>query len=788
MFDGLRKKVIIWRSRYNQSPIKGTKHIIYYEDLFLMSLIFYMLGFVALIFLLWQINVTGFVRPPNPIFIGSMPDFAGATGNPIMHIQAWFKILLHEPTVAVFKRLHAAVSFIPVWKPFNEEILAYRHMGTWLDHNGLMPALINRVRIALGGAVPIGMYGAYMVINNPVPSEDITEKRGMRVLYGLQAQAEFFKQTAEELKHFGKFALVAASIWWSSYRVITHTIGIGASGSGKSQFLEVHIKASMDQGLKTVILDPKYEFTQALYNPDDPSHAILDPTDSRSHVWDLAGDINTISKIRRFASSFIPSSEGEDAMWGNLARQLFVGSQLYLQKEFPDFTPKDITNIFSMFNSDMYYYIMKNYYPQGIDAVGTLDEDGKVEENVTNYGVKANLKGYIDGLMDLGRYWNNPNQKKISLYEFMTNPDYPIRTIFIKPNDEERLMSSGIIRAMLNFMISLLDSPQITNTKKLRGIFFLDEFHAPGKLTMEDGSPTINKLLDRGRSKGWGSYIFVQDIMQIYNTYSEQIYKQWRAVASQFILCGTPPGETAQTVCDIIGKEYFDKANAPYEFDPNTGKMKRGALTIQEHEAPVILPGELSGYLKPTNGHIRYLVLARGLLDAFILEKPIVPLDELQPAWVAQPEDTTLVDLTSRVLLRIQGQMNPDEQKEELKPVAPATPVVTIPDDELGATGNEYDEPGFSLNDDDEEEIVFPDEDEIDLEDWIDVDERKNIYLLAVEAAEVVSLNEKEKTILLNLVSGQESELSIFIVQPIVDRLSENKHFVPLIDYLKLFI
>ena len=35
----------------------------------------------------------------------------------------------------------------------------------------------------------------------------------------------------------------------------------------------------------------------------------------------------------------------------------------------------------------------------------------------------------------------------------------------------------------------------------------MDEFQAPGKLTDEEGKPTINKLLDRGRSKGWGSFL-----------------------------------------------------------------------------------------------------------------------------------------------------------------------------------------------------------------------------------------------------------------------------------------
>ena len=55
---------------------------------------------------------------------------------------------------------------------------------------------------------------------------------------------------------------------------------------------------------------------------------------------------------------------------------------------------------------------MKNYYPPAMDAVGQADEIGNVEDSTTAFGVRLNLKGYIDGLIDLGRYWYKPEQKK----------------------------------------------------------------------------------------------------------------------------------------------------------------------------------------------------------------------------------------------------------------------------------------------------------------------------------------------------------------------------------------
>lgn len=185
------------------------------------------------------------------------------------------------------------------------------------------------------------------------------------------------------------------------------------------------------------------------------------------------------------------------------------------------------------------------------------EEQTKPEQNVTSFGVRLNLKGYIDGLLDLARYWHDENQKKISLRDFMVNPDSEIRVLFIKPNDSERLMSSGIIRSALNYMISLLDTPAITDSSDVRGAFILDEFQAPGKLVTEDGKPTIDKLLDRGRSKGFAACIFAQDATQLYGEYSENDVKKWRQVASGFVLTGTAPGDTADMVSNMIGKRFF---------------------------------------------------------------------------------------------------------------------------------------------------------------------------------------------------------------------------------------
>ncbi|WP_077176763.1 type IV secretion system DNA-binding domain-containing protein [Burkholderia cenocepacia] len=782
MFQDLENIKTEYRWRSSKKPIMGNVNIVYKDDVLYTALAFAFLAFNLATILLWQINIRFFVRPPNPNFIGSMPDFINS--DPITHLKYWWILLLNK---------------LP-FHPFQQAADTYRAMGYWMDRNGLLYTIIVRWLIALGSSVLGGWAGAKLIMSKPVPGKVEATSRGSKIYVGNEARIEWQKQQKDEIEDTGSFVEITDGVHWSYQKFVTHCIGIGASGSGKSQFLNPTVKQALKlsedkkMNFKVVLLDPKYEFTQAYYDPNNPAHAILDPTDERSHVWDFQRDIRTISRMRRFANSFIPAGEGDSAMWSSAARLLFIGCQVYLSKKIKDYTAKDISEMFGQLTVKELYHIMKNYFPPAMEAVGQADERGELgEDNTTAFGVRLNLKAYIDGLIDLGRYWYKPEQKKISLYEFMTNPDYPIKVIFIKPNDDERLMSSGIIRSALNYMISLLDTPAITdvpNATQARGVFIMDEFQAPGKLTDEEGKPTINKLLDRGRSKGWGSYLFVQEILQLWNTYSENEVEQWRMVASTFALTGTPPGKTAQMVSDMVGKEYFDKQHAPAEYDPQTKTWRRA--DVQEHERPVILPTEISSYLKPVKRYIpgefdkngkqkfrkfiRALVLSRGLDGAFVFEVPIQPLPKKQLAFVPQLENTELINPNSRSIKAIQDEILEEKKAKqgvikdslvETKPVQQSEEIDYIPDDNEPSTP-EYDP--IDMEDDDAEDLVLFKH---------DINELLNLATSLEHSLQADQCNELE-----SLIVGTKQHISFGLYNIIMSLCRSDKKYVPLIEFV----
>ncbi|MBY4717585.1 type IV secretion system DNA-binding domain-containing protein [Ralstonia mannitolilytica] len=775
----------------------GNVKIVYNDDVWLSGLFFAFLAFNLATILLWQINIRYFLRPANPNFIGSMPDFINS--DPITHIKYWWTLVINKLPFHLFQ----------------QSADTYRAMGYWMDQNGLLYTIIVRWLIAVFCSAIGGWWGAMLVIKNPVPGKIEKSVRGSKIFTGAEAVTQWAKQQKDELEDFGSFVEITKGVHWSYSKFATHCIGIGASGSGKSQFLNPIVKSALklseDENIKfkAVLLDPKYEFTQAYYDPSNPHHAILDPTDERSHVWDFERDINTISKMRRFANSFIPAGEGDQAMWSNAARLLFIGCQVFLAKNFKDYTAKDLSELFGQLTLKELHFIMKNYYPPALDAVGQADEAGNVEDSTTAFGVRLNLKGYIDGLIDLGRYWYKPEQKKISLFEFMTNPDYEIRVLFIKPNDDERLLSSGVIRSALNFMISLLDTPAITDTRQPRGVFIMDEFQAPGKLTDEEGKPTINKLLDRGRSKGWGSFLFVQELLQLYNTYSENEVEQWRMVASTFVLTGTPPGKTAQMTSDMVGKEYFDKQHGEPEWDPNTKTWKRPQ--VQEHERPVILPTEIASYLKPVKRimkdefdekgnpikrkFVRSLVLTRGLDGGFVFEIPIEPLPKNQDAFIQQIENVELINPDSRSINLVKEQMKEQQKKsqENMKSVD-ELPQANL----LGVKGLQWSDrpnPEKQVSEDtqvdyipDDGELSMPAPEPINLED----DDAEEMVLLKYDINELLSLataleyklESQESIELESLIVGTNHNLSFNLFNKIMSLCGSSATYEPLIEFI----
>ncbi|MER3447399.1 MAG: hypothetical protein C4294_18500 [Nitrospiraceae bacterium] len=655
-----KNKKTIWRSRFGFQPLlDGTKRVLYYEDVAVVTASFSIAAFVLATGASWFINIDGVLpRPPacdSPLINNGF----------LTHLGYWSKAVVHK--VLPFA--------------FAESVSAYHRYIELLDQKNLLFCLA--IRFYAG--MIAGAFGAWKgfsyAIRKPVETEITHHKRGMQVYKGTEAENMLRPLMKDEIDQSGKFAQMSTKLDYSTFRLIRHHIIFGASGTGKSQYMYSSIVEAINTGLKSFILDPKFEFTGALYKGDG-TNAILDATDKRSFVWDIAYDLKSIGLMKKFAAAIIPKG-GDNPMWSNAARSVFVGMLVYLKQNFkdengkPNYTWSDISDMVTLPANEL-VHIMQNYYPEALSLIGEIDHaSGNVTTNVTTAGIMINLLSFMGGIRDLSRFWYDSDAPKLSLFNFMTQPDHPIKTLFVKPNDVEAEMSTGLVRAMLIYSISLLDSPNIPNSKTVRGAFFLDEFHAPGKLLNEVDQPVIDKLIDRGRSKGWGAFLATQNIIQLYKIYSKDDVNSWKETTSTFILTGAPLGVTATEICEFLGEQFIDKLHTSMTRQPDGANT---TTNYQEHNRKVLLPSELSSELNPTKTGIRLLALLRGMPDVYILDKPYVDIAENAPHWIEREQLDTAVNPNSRARALIGQQMRGIVEAVATESEQQANPVLSAAD------------------------------------------------------------------------------------------------------------
>ncbi|MFM0417518.1 type IV secretion system DNA-binding domain-containing protein [Paraburkholderia aromaticivorans] len=624
-----KKLNIVWQSRTfkKKKLVSGTKWIRYYEDVGFYAGSFAIAGFYATAAASWLINIQFLPRPPSSDFIG--------------HMGYWLAEGVHKLTFGLAFRSQARI---------------YDAYINWLNAQGMSYIIGFRMFLASIGSLAAGTYGYIKGYRNikPVPAKVEEHERGAQLLEGDAAEQALGPILEEEIERTGKFAQISENLSYSEFRRRTHTIVIGITGSGKSQALFPHIKLAVEDGaMKNIILDPKSEFFRALYK-DDGTMALLDPTDMRSHQWDYPRDLRNLSLVRAFVRNIIPS-DGKDPMWSNAATEVFTGMIVYLMIKFPNtFNAVDIADI-TYADPDELVHILKTAYPDALPLIGQLDKDtGEVTTNSTSFGIDVNLKSFLAGVRDLARYWHNPNSYKFSMFEFMTNPDYPIKTVFIRPNQAEELMVSALNKTILGYAMSLIDSNYIGESDVPVGNLFLDEFHSVGKLMTPSGDPIIDKVIDRGRSKAWGVFIAVQNLTQLIKRYSKDDIDAWREATANLIVTGVARGRTAVDLSEVIGEANIDKLHT------SLSKQNDGTSSSenwQEHNKKVVIPAELTAKLGAKKDHVAFMGLFSGTEDVYILKKPYIKIPKIHAQWEPVEARFLAYNPESRVLKLIREEM-----------------------------------------------------------------------------------------------------------------------------------
>ena len=657
--DGKAPKELLKRWRISKYKLANeNQEILYYEDIAMYTAGAGIAAFVGMTALLWMIDIPVLPRPLDWI----AGNISG--GNYIQHLGYWAALIVHKATHFLFPdKSHHYLEYI-----------------TKLSELGETYSNAVAIRILLGLLVaPFASFWGYKKSLTMRTSEvSITHDRGAIIHVGPDAEkilsAKFKKEVGTRFAEYAEFARISHNLFYSESRRRIHTILFGTSGSGKSQWLADQIRGSMKYCMRTVMFDPKHEFTGVFYDKNNPSHAILDFTCLHSHILDFFNDCQDMGMLKAVVAGMIPS-EGDNTMWTDAARAVCTGLILFCIEKFrispteTSATFTDLAQLLLMKNEDLAYAIFDTY-PQAAKLVGELKASGEVESNVTTSGIMINMMARMDMINTLASYWYDNTKKKISLKRFMSDPDYEIKVLFIYPNAAESKDAYQFSAMVLSYLISFVDMPNIlkSSTKPI-GTFIFDEAHQPGKLTTPDNKPIFDKLFDRGRSYGWACYLAVQDINQLWKIYSEHDVNGWLGTVNNFVCTGAN-AELIQRICDNLGERDILKY-APSETEQSDSKSRTN--TWQKHNEKVLLTAQFEKLMERDDSvGIKFYYKPSGVADGFILEKPWVDLEELASnVHVVQPRlRQILYDKNSRACLAIQQikdkKMNDAELEQEL--------------------------------------------------------------------------------------------------------------------------
>lgn len=595
--------------------------------------------------LAWHIPLLDAIPPLNTLFNGQELHIDGSIET---HVALWLQVLVNTFTGPLHMNLTP--------EQFAEQypsVAAYKFYMALMAKAGLTHLVYIRASIVAAATGLLGWIGYCNSARHLISTEFIIESEGAKIFEAEQAERELNKFWLPNYSTFSedcnRFANIGVNVFHPEDLRRQHTFIVGNSGSGKSQILQEFIFESINKGLKTVILDPKSEWTKNLFDENDPSIALIDPTDARSHVWSFMEDLKGNGFITSFVASVIPSGNSKDPMWTNAARMVNVALFLFLKKVFGDkATFKDVADVVQL-SDEQIGYIVNKYYPHAARLVGELTDEG-LEQNQTVSGIMINMISFMEYFMDLARYWNKPTDKTISLYKFMTDPNYPIKTIIIRPNETESRMARGITANVLAYLMNFIKKPELYGSaEKPVGNFILDEFQSPGKLEDENNDPVLQTVIQQARSFGWGCYFATQTIPEAERIYGKEVIAGWRGTIGTQILAGAPLDQNIQPWIDGFGDKKIQKYHLSQSIASNGDVSYSG--NWQEHISKVMVSTTLTAKLRNETPWIKYLIVPIGTENLFFLRKTFKKIYAKFPSFVRANEGDATLQENSRVLL-----------------------------------------------------------------------------------------------------------------------------------------
>jgi len=409
---------------------------------------------------------------------------------------------------------------------------------------------------------------------------------------------------------------------------LTHTgvLVIGATGSGKTNFLLPILQQIVTSPHRSLILDIKGDFTAMLAYPDE-RFMLVAPWDRRGWRWDIARDVTSLSQARLFAESCIPPSD--EPIWSTGARQIFAGLMHYLCVTRPGrWDLVDFVELTRLPDEEL-MQIVHQGNPDAARVVANLENN-----NRTGQSILINVAAFIGPLADMAWAWKTcPDAPAFSIDEWLRDGTALPGGMLL----QSRRRFGELSEALTNALATLLTDRMVDTAfpeADARGAdwrlyLVLDEIAQSRKID------ALQSLSSAGRSKGLHLFVGVQSVTQLKKIYGPEFADLLYTNLLTRYVGRTPDGDSAEWLAAKFGEREIERlADSLSHSASDQGPSEQRSWSWQRERRAVLLPSQLASELGPDfrRHRIRALLVVAGWSHVLRLAWPKVHTPNRRPA------------------------------------------------------------------------------------------------------------------------------------------------------------
>lgn len=400
------------------------------------------------------------------------------------------------------------------------------------------------------------------------------------------------QEMLDECSISGEGIYLTGDIPISLDRETRHIFVLGSVGGGKTQIILPMMRQAIERGDKVLIYDNKADFGQYF------NGVRFAPWDARSVAWNISADCLNRGDARATAARLIADSH--DPVWSNGARQILVALIVLLQRKKPrKWTFADLVEV-ACVPFGALRDIVLTYNPE---AVRIVEDYSKTAQSFL-----VNLSSYLSPICDLADCYSG--KKRFSVRNWLlddTSGEYKCNTIILGGNRRYAPVEKAYVQSILSALGSLVNSPELPDSRDRRIWLFLDEFSQLGKLD------DFAQFLEIGRSKGIRVVLGAQDVAQLRNIYGKDTVDAWTSMIGTYIICRTQGVETPEWLSRLVGEKTIKRYMRTRSIAEQSEGVKNASMSYSyEHvREPVIQPEDFAT-LGPTEKGIQALFVPGG--------------------------------------------------------------------------------------------------------------------------------------------------------------------------------